>query len=82
MSIDAEEFYPSVRLKLVRKAVKCSSKNSPEESQINIEHCLDLLIIKFGMQSTLLTFVDKYYEHNGDRDPEEKGLTIGGYEPA
>ena len=34
------------------------------------------------MQSTLLTFVDKYYEYDGDRDPEEKGLTIGGYESA
>jgi len=26
--------------------------------------------------------VDKYYEYNGDRDPEERGLTIGGYESA
>jgi hypothetical protein len=30
----------------------------------------------------LLTFVDKYYEYNGDKDPDEKGLTIGGYESA
>ena len=56
-SIDAENFYPSVRLKLVRKAVNHFSKNLPEEDQITMEHCLDL--IKFGMQSTLLTFVDK-----------------------
>jgi len=80
VSTDAEDFYPSVRLKLVRKAVYHFSKNLPEEDQITIEHCLDL--IKFGMQSTLLTFVDKCYEHDGDRDPEEKGLTIGGYESA
>jgi len=79
-SIDAEDFYPSVRLKLVRKAVCHFSKNLPEEDQITIEHCLDL--IKFGMQSTLLSFVDKCCEHDGDRDPEEKGLTIGGYESA
>ena len=26
---------------------------------------------------TLLTFVDKYYEYKGDKDPEEKGLMIG-----
>jgi len=80
VSMDAEDFYPSVRLKLVRKAVYHSSKDLPEEDQITIKHCLDL--IKFGMQSTLLTFVDKYYEYDGDRDPEEKGLTIGGYESA
>jgi len=80
VSIDAENFYPSVRLKLVRNAVNHFSENLPEEDQITIEHCLDL--IKFGMQSTLLTFVDKYYEYDGDKDPEEKGLTIGGYESA
>jgi GIY-YIG catalytic domain len=38
--------------------------------------------VKFGMSSTLLTFIDKYYEYDGDKDPEEKGLTIGGYESA
>jgi len=80
VSIDAEDFYPSVRLKLVRKAVYHFSKDLSEEDQITIEHCLDL--IKFGIQSTLLTFVDKHYEYDGDRDPEEKGLTIGGYESA
>jgi len=69
-----------VRLKPVRKAVCHFSKDLPEEDQITIEHCLDL--IKFGMQSTLLTFVDKCYEHDGDRNPEEKGLTIGGHESA
>mgnify|MGYP001787478984 FL=1 len=80
VSIDAENFYPSVRLKLVRKAVYYFSRNLPEEDQINIEHCLDL--IKFGMQHTLITFIDKYYEYDGDKNPEEKGLTIGGYESA
>ena len=34
------------------------------------------------MSSTLLTFMDEYYEYDGDLDPEEKGLTIGGYESA
>jgi len=80
VSTDAENFCPSVRLKLVRKAVHHLSKNQPEEDQISIEHCLDL--IKFGMQSTLLAFVDKCCEHDVDRDPEEKGLTIGGCESA
>jgi len=79
-STDAEDFYPSARLKPVRKAVCHFSKDLPEEDQITIKHCLDL--IKFGMQSTLLAFVDKCYEHDGDGDPEEKGLTIGGHESA
>jgi hypothetical protein len=34
------------------------------------------------MSSTLITYIDKYYEYDGDLDPEEKGLTIGGYESA
>jgi len=83
VSTDAEDFYPSVRLKLVRKAVCHFSNNMSEEDQINIKHCLDLLVIKFGMLSTPHAFVDKCYEHDGDRDAaEEKGCTIGGYESA
>jgi len=79
-STDAEDFYPLVRLKLVRTAVCHFSKELPEEDQITSKHCLDL--IKFGMQSTLLVFVDKCHECDGDRDPGEKGLAIGGYESA
>jgi hypothetical protein len=45
-----------------------------------IRECLKL--IHFGMGSTLITFKDKYYEYNGDRDVNNKGLTIGGYESA
>jgi hypothetical protein len=47
---------------------------------MKVEQCLD--IIRFGMSSTLLSFVDKYYEYDGDKDPDEKGLAIGGYESA
>jgi len=64
VSTEAENFYPLARLKLVRKAVCCFSKEAPED-QINIKHSPDL--IKFGMQSTQLAFVDKHCEHNGDR---------------
>ena len=40
-------------------------------------------MVKFGMSSPLLlTFVDQYYECDGDEDPENKCLTIGGYESA
>ncbi len=34
------------------------------------------------MGNTLLTFVDKYYEYDGEREIQDKGLTIGGYESA
>jgi hypothetical protein len=39
-------------------------------------------MIKFGMGNTLLTFLDKYYEYSGNRDVEDRGLTISGYESA
>jgi hypothetical protein len=39
-------------------------------------------MVKFGMTSTLLTFVDKYYEYDRNQDPEDKGLTIGGCKSA
>ena len=34
------------------------------------------------MKSTYLMFQDSYYEYDGDQDPEDRGLTIGGYESA
>ena len=80
MSIDAEAFYPSVRYKLVEKAVKFFSENLTDEEEDTIKHCLDM--IKFGMGNTLITFRDQYYEYDGGREINEKGLTIGGYESA
>jgi len=75
-STDAEEFYPLERLKLARKAVNHFSKKMQVEDQINIGHRLDQ--INVGRQSLPLAFMDKCYEHNGNRSPEEKGLTFGG----
>jgi GIY-YIG catalytic domain len=80
ISIDAVDYYPSIKFKLVKKAVYFFSKDLNDEDQMKIEDCLDM--IKFGMSSTLLTFVDKYFEYDGDSEPDEKGLTIGGYESA
>ena len=34
------------------------------------------------MSSTLLNFKDKYYIYDGDLAPDDRGLTIGGYESA
>jgi len=61
--------------KPVRKAVCHFSKELSREDETNIKRCSDL--IKFGMQSTPSSFVDKGHVCDGDRDPEEKGLAIG-----
>jgi hypothetical protein len=34
------------------------------------------------MDNCLITFGDKYFEYDGDKDVYDKGLTIGGYESA
>jgi hypothetical protein len=39
-------------------------------------------MISFGMKLTLFTFQDVYYEYDGDADPDDRGLTIDGYESA
>jgi hypothetical protein len=39
-------------------------------------------MINFGMSSTLFTFQDQYYEYDGEEAPDDRGLTIGGYESA
>ena len=60
--------------------MKYYSKNLSVKEKETINHCLDM--IKFGMCNTLISFEDQYYEYDGGKDPEEKGLTIGGYESA
>jgi hypothetical protein len=41
-----------------------------------------LKLIQFGIANTLLTFGEKYFEYDGEKDMYDKGLTIGGYESA
>ena len=80
-SLDIEDFYPSVKFSLVEDAVlHFFSKGVSKEEKVKIKHCLDM--IKFGMSSTLITFIDKYYEYDGHKEVKDKGLTIGGYESA
>ena len=80
VSIDAQKYYPSVHWKLIVKAIRHYSKHLEIGERIKIEECLKL--IKFGMSSTYLVFQDHYYEYDGDQKPEDRGLTIGGYESA
>jgi len=60
VSADAEDSCTSARLKPARKVVQRRSNGHVD------------LLIKLGMQSTLLIFVGKCDECDGDRDPEEK----------
>lgn len=80
VSIDAEMMYPSIKYGLIKKAIKYYSSELNDHEAELVDTCLDL--IRFGMSTTLITFVDKYYMYDGDLDVEERGLTIGGYESA
>ena len=78
LSLDAEEMYPSIKFKLVEKAVTWLSQLLSAADQVMGHSCLEF--IKFGMGHTLLMFGGVYYECDGDHVIEEKGLKIGGYE--
>lgn len=80
VSFDAVEMYPSIKYKLVRKAVQYFAKDLDADARERINVCLEM--IKFGMGNTLLMFMDKYYEYAGDEETDERGLMIGGYESA
>jgi hypothetical protein len=48
------------------------------KDKLVIRECLKL--IHFGMGNTLITF--EHSKYDGDRDVNDKGLTVGGYESA
>jgi hypothetical protein len=78
-SFDIEAFYPSVTYGLIERAIEFFSRTMGEKDKATIKECLKM--IAFGMGNTLLTFVNKYYhEYDGEREMQDKGLTIGGYE--
>ncbi len=72
--------YPSIKYKLVEKAVNYFAKKLKSIDKKKIRLCLKL--IQFGMNSTLMTFQEKYYEYGGGMEMQDKALTIGGYESA
>ena len=80
-SMDAIAMYPSIKFRMIRKAVNYFARDLSREMQGTIQTCLDM--IKFGMANTLLKFQDMYYKYGGNEtDVADKGLTIGGYESA
>jgi hypothetical protein len=73
--------YPSIKFDLIKKAFEYYSRNINDEKEVDkINKCLDL--IKFGMNTTLIQFCGVYYLYDGDKEVEDRGLTIGGYESA
>jgi hypothetical protein len=79
-SLDIEAIYPLVTYGLVERAIKFFSHLLGEKQKAKIKVCLKIIV--FGMGNTLLMFVDKYYEYDGEQEIQDKWLTIGGYKSA
>eukprot|EP00957_Ditylum_brightwellii_P164257 12505186-Ditylum_brightwellii.AAC.1 len=77
--------YPSVWVKLIKKALKfCSRSLSPDDKR-KIE--LGMEMIQFGMKNTLVSYRGKYFNYKGaakgdDLTVKDVALAIGGYESA
>eukprot|EP00957_Ditylum_brightwellii_P203765 15336091-Ditylum_brightwellii.AAC.1 len=85
MSLDIVNMYPSVRVKLIRKALHHYAKDLPEEAKETINMCMD--IVQFGMKSTLIQVKGKYYVYKGavkgkELSDKDVALAIGAYEVA
>jgi hypothetical protein len=65
ISLDIVKFYPSVTYHLIEKVVDHYVKD-----HLMIRQCLRL--IKFGMGNTVITFEDKYFEYDGEKDVDKK----------
>eukprot|EP00957_Ditylum_brightwellii_P148433 11300872-Ditylum_brightwellii.AAC.1 len=77
--------YPSIRVKLIKKALKHYAKDLPAEARETIDLCMD--IMQFGMKSTLIQFKGRYFIYQGATkgkqiSDEDVALAIGAYESA
>jgi hypothetical protein len=87
-SVDVESMYPSIKYSLIEdaiwhyvvKAFKEMGKKLEPIDRNTIEVCLEF--VRFSMGNTLIDYGGKYYEYDGDKTIEERGLTIGGFESA
>ena len=80
VSVDAVNMYPSIKFSLIHKAITHYTREFSQDDRCKVNACLDF--IKTGMDTTLLYFDERYYLYDGDVPPEDKGLTIGGFESA
>eukprot|EP00957_Ditylum_brightwellii_P183141 13949165-Ditylum_brightwellii.AAC.1 len=83
MLLDIANMHPSVRVKLICKALNHYAKNLPATARETIDLCMD--IVQFGMKSTLIQFRGRYFVYQGaakrkELSDENVALAIGAYE--
>ena len=74
VSLDIKAFCLSVKFSLARKAITYFGKKLPPKKKETMDTALWL--VQFGVANTLITFIDKCYECDGNQDTESKGLTL------
>ena len=79
-SLDIINMYPSIKHRLIRKAITFYSSGFADEELEMIEAALEMQ--QFSMKNTLVTFQDKYYEYGVEEDAMDRVLTMGGYDSA
>ena len=78
-SVDAINMYLSIKLSIIKKAVRLFTRKLTTVTKKTINLCMEL--IRFGMSSTLIYSGGEYYKYHGDKN-EKQGLAIDGYESA
>eukprot|EP00957_Ditylum_brightwellii_P066290 5031842-Ditylum_brightwellii.AAC.1 len=63
MSLDIKNMYPSVRVKLIKKALDFYSRSLSPVDKRKIK--LGMEMIQFRMKNTLVSFRDKYFNYKG-----------------
>eukprot|EP00957_Ditylum_brightwellii_P164130 12496850-Ditylum_brightwellii.AAC.1 len=63
MSLDINDMYPLIRVKLIQKSPNYYTSKLPICARKAVQECME--IVKLGMKSTLICFRDKYYKYNG-----------------
>eukprot|EP00957_Ditylum_brightwellii_P088208 6718970-Ditylum_brightwellii.AAC.1 len=77
--------YPSIRVKLIQKALNHHAGDLPAAARETINLCMD--IVQFGRKNTLIQFRGQYYVYKGaskgrELSNEDVVLAIGAYELA
>eukprot|EP00957_Ditylum_brightwellii_P195404 14888176-Ditylum_brightwellii.AAC.1 len=85
MLLDIVNMYPSIRVKLILKALNYYARDLPATARETIDLCMD--IVQFEMKSTLIQFRGRYYVYKGvakgkELSNEDVALAIGAYESA
>eukprot|EP00957_Ditylum_brightwellii_P001990 153202-Ditylum_brightwellii.AAC.1 len=63
MLLDIVNMYPSIRVKLIRKALNHYAKDLPTKARETINLCMD--IVQLGMKSMLIQFKGCYFVYQG-----------------